>query len=140
VYRYISQKNRRIVKQRAHWLCEYCKALALYAPSSFDIYHIIPIVLGGSSDLENLAHSCSGCNQCKSDKTTVTDPTTGQQIPLFHPRKDNWNDHFKWNDEALHIVGITLKGQLTVETLDMNRKKLVNFRRALKALGVHPPK
>jgi len=140
VSRYISQKNRRIVKQRANWLCEYCRALELYAPSPFEIDHIIPIILGGTSILENLAYACGGCNQCKAHKITVIDTNTGQEIPLFHPRKDKWNEHFKWEDEGLYLIGITLKGKLTIQTLDMNREKLLNYRKALMALGVHPPK
>lgn len=90
--------------------------------------------------LENLAYSCGGCNPKKSAKITVTYPKTGKQIPLFHPRKENWNDHFKWDEEALQIIGTTLKGELTIKTLDMNREGLINLRQLLKNAGLHPPK
>ncbi len=138
--RYVSQKKRSIVKKRANWLCEYCKAPRLYSPSPFEVDHIHPVALGGDSDLENLAYSCGGCNQCKADKISIINPETGEQVALFHPRKDNWKEHFKWDSEALYIIGITLKGKLTVKALDMNRKELINLRKALIALAVHPPK
>ncbi len=137
--RYISPKKKDTVRNRADCRCEYCKIPDSHRSGSFNIDHIIPIVLEGSSELENLAYSCSGCNEYKAAKTTATDPSTGKEIPLFHPRKDQWNEHFKWDDEALHIIGITLKGELTIQALDMNRKGLINLRRLLKNAGLHPP-
>jgi len=137
--RYASKENKVIVRKRAGGCCEYCKALRAFATSHFCAEHIIPFALGGSSELENLAYSCDICNINKAANITVTDPNTGQQIPLFNPRKDNWNDHFQWDDETLSIIGITLKGELTIQLLDMNRVEAVNLRRVLKAAGLHPP-
>jgi len=138
--RYVSKKDKITVRERADWCCEYCKAFRAYATSLFCSEHIIPLVLGGGNELENLAYSCDICNINKATKTTTTDLKTGKEIPLLHPRKDNWYQHFKWSDDSLHIIGITLKGELTIQTLDMNREELVNLRKALKALDVHPPK
>jgi len=140
VRNYISKKTKTAVEVRAAFCCEYCKASGLHTPATFHIEHIFPVVEGGSDAIENLAYSCGDCNAKKYTKTTVTDPETGINIPLFHPRKDEWNEHFKWGNEGLYLIGITLKGKLTVQTLDMNREKLLNYRRALIALGVHPPK
>ncbi len=137
--RYISRKKKNTVRNRADCRCEYCKIPDSHIPGSFNIDHITPIALDGSSELENLAYSCRGCNECKSAKTTVTDPNTGKEIPLFHPRKDNWNDHFKWDNEVLYIIGISLKGKLTIQALDMNRQGLINLRQVLKNAGLHPP-
>ena len=137
--RYISPKKKNTVRNRADCCCEYCKIPDSHRSGSFNIDHIIPIVLDGSSELENLAYSCRGCNECKADKTIGTDPATGQQISLFNPRKDNWNDHFKWDEEALRIIGITLKGELTIQALNMNREGLINLRQLLKNAGLHPP-
>jgi len=136
---YISVPLRRTVQERARGCCEYCKAPVSHCPGNFHIDHIIPVSKGGLTILENLAYSCGGCNPKKSAKTTATDPATGQKIPLFHPRKDDWNDHFKWDENKLHIIGITLKGELTIQTLDMNRQGLINLRGLLKEKGLHPP-
>jgi hypothetical protein len=33
----------------------------------------------------------------------VTDPLTGVEVPIFHPRRDRWADHFVW--EAVDCRG-----------------------------------
>ena len=137
--KYIRKKIKQEVIERACGCCEYCKALTSHTPSPFEVEHIIALVLGGDDTLENLAYACRGCNLHKGIKVSISDPKTGQQIPLFHPRKDQWNDHFKWDKEALRIIGITLKGELTIQALDMNREGLINLRQLLKNAGLHPP-
>lgn len=52
----------RLVAERARGACEYCGSLVLYSTQSFSIEHIVPLHKGGSSELENLAFSCQGCN------------------------------------------------------------------------------
>ena len=101
--------------------------------------HIIPKSKGGTDDLENLAFSCYGCNGHKYNKTKSTDIVTGMQVQLFHPRKDEWNDNFVWNDDATKILGMTPKGRATVDTLKLNRDNLLNLRKLLYNAGEHPP-
>ncbi len=96
--KYISIKIRRTVEKRADYCCEYCRLSDSYSPSTFHLEHIIPLTGGGDDTLANLAYACPGCNEFKATKTTATDPNTGKEIPLFHPRKDHWNDHFKWDN------------------------------------------
>ncbi len=81
-----SPKTKRLVFERAGFICEYCLALLAYSPQPFDVEHIIPLSKNGEE------------------------------------------------------IGITEIGRATVEALDLNRIGLVNFRRALLKLGVHPPK
>ncbi len=104
--RYASKKNKVIVRERVGECCEYCKALRAFATSFFCAEHIIPVALGGDNNLENLAYSCDICNINKAAKIAVTNPATGQEIPLFHPRKDNWNEHFKWDDEPYALSAL----------------------------------
>ena len=33
------------------------------------------------------------------------DPETGTVVPLFHPRQDSWDDHFRW--DHVELVGLT---------------------------------
>lgn len=101
--------------------------------------HIVPISRGGSDTLDNLALACSGCNGHKYDKVGVLDPTTNQIVPLFHPRRQEWNGHFEWSEDYSEIIGNTATGRATVSALRMNRSGLVNLRRALYILGKHPP-
>jgi len=60
------------------------------------IEHITPSSRGGSDDLANLALSCITCNGHKSDHTTGVDPETGRELPLFDPRRDRWERHFRF--------------------------------------------
>jgi hypothetical protein len=106
---------------------------------SFSMEHITPLDGGGSDDLENLAFACQGCNNHKYTKTEARDPVTGALVLLFHPRTQRWRDHFVWSSDFTRILGVTPTGRATVEALFLNREGLVNLRRALYALGEHPP-
>jgi hypothetical protein len=46
--------------------------------------------------------------------------------PLFHPRKDRWDDHFEMRDAA--IVGKTPIGRTTVFVLNMNAEDQLELR------------
>jgi hypothetical protein len=136
----ISKKLKKFVFERAGFICEYCIALLAYSPQPFDAEHVIPVSKDGSDDVENLACACGGCNGSKYNKTHAADPFDGKIVALFHPRQMSWNEHFIWSPNFLQIIGITAIGRATVEALNMNRIGLINFRRALLKLGVHPPK
>ena len=132
-------QRKSLVAKRACGACEYCKSQVRFAMQSFSIEHITPLDGGGSSDLENLAFACQGCNNHKYTKTEVRDPVTGLMVPLFHPRTQRWQNHFVWSSDFTRILGVTPTGRATVEALFLNREGLVNLRRALYALGEHPP-
>jgi 5-methylcytosine-specific restriction endonuclease McrA len=131
---------RKLVKDRANHICEYCLALSQYAFHPFCVDHIIPISKQGSHLPDNLAFACQHCNNCKYNKYEHPDPLTGKIIPLYNPRKSKWSDHFVWDEDDSVIVGITSIGRATVSCLKMNREEAVNLRAALKQYGVHPPK
>lgn len=128
------------VKNRAGGVCEYCRSQAAYSSQPFSIEHIFPSSKGGKTALENLAYSCQGCNNHKYTATEGRDLVTREIVSLFHPRKQKWDEHFVWNNDFTLIIGITPTGRATVELLQLNREGCVNLRRALYALGKHPPK
>jgi hypothetical protein len=130
---------RRQVGERARGCCEYCRSQAAFATESFSVEHIIPHSAGGATISENLALACQGCNGHKSDKTLGYDSVTGNSVPLFDPRRQRWADHFVWDDTFTLIEGVTPTGRATVYELHLNRPGLRNLRRALRALGEHPP-
>lgn len=136
----VSPAKRKIVAERARYLCEYCFAPQKYSPQSFSVEHILPISKKGSDDLENLALACQGCNSFKSDKIFATDPLNEKKVRLFNPRKDIWSKHFVWSDDFLEIIGLTAKGRGTVKLLKLNREEVVNLRELLYLFGEHPPK
>jgi hypothetical protein len=61
----------------------------------------------------------------------------GEHVPLFHPRRDGWNDHFQWNGPRL--FGSTDVGKVTIDVLAINLPYRVNLRAALIAEGISPP-
>lgn len=99
----------------------------------------MPLAVGGSSELDNLALACQGCNNHKFTKTEAVDPVTGVAVRLVHPRKDRWDDHFIWSHDFRYVLGRTPVGRATVEALKLNRRRLINLRRALYEAGEHPP-
>jgi hypothetical protein len=84
------------------------------------IEHVIPLAAGGTDDEMNLWVSCSICNGHKSDKTSSVDPVTGERVSLFHPRIQQWFDHFRWSEDGLRVIGITPTGRATVAALHLD--------------------
>jgi len=126
------------VSERALGCCEYCKSPIRFATDSMSVEHILPVSKGGTDSLDNLALSCQGCNNHKFTKTSGIDRETGQQVPLFNPRTQQWTEHFRWSADYTQVIGLTASGRVTVEELNLNRDGLVNLRRVLYLAGEHP--
>jgi HNH endonuclease len=126
------------IQERAKFCCEYCRFPMFYSHDGFHIEHIIPIRLGGSNELENLALACDGCNTNKRSYIEWKDPETRQIVPLFNPRQSNWNEHFKWQEDYTFIIANTPVGGATIDLLKMNRLGLRNIRQILRMNGVLP--
>jgi hypothetical protein len=105
----------RIVRSRAGERCEYCRMHQSLQGATFHLEHVIPRSRHGTSELDNLAWACPGCNLHKADRLVGADPDTSESVPLFHPRLDQWTDHFRWRD--FEIVGLTSTGRATVGAL-----------------------
>ena len=135
----VTAQQKKAVAERANGCCEYCRSQVRFAIQPFSIEHIIPRSAGGETVLDNLALSCQGCNNHKYNKTEGRDPVSGDTVPLYHPRKQRWSNHFAWNDDFTLIIGLTPIGRSTVEALQLNREGIVNLRRVLYAMGEHPP-
>jgi hypothetical protein len=95
--------------------------------------------MGGATTSENLAWACFGCNGRKHTKISGIDPSAGQAAALFNPRRQNWREHFSWNEDTTQVVGQTLCGRATIEALSLNRPGVINLRRLLASAGLHPP-
>jgi HNH endonuclease len=135
---YIPANTQRAVIERAQGRCEYCQSRADYTTEPFAVEHIIPVSRGGTSEIDNLAFSCSGCNGHKYNRTEAPDPTDRTLVPLYNPRRQRWQDHFCWSDDHAQIIGLPPTGRATVEALKMNRTGLVNIRQALYLIGKPP--
>ena len=127
----------RAVRARAGGRCQYCLMHESLQGATFHIEHVIPKGRGGHSDLENLALACPGCNLHKSSRTTAIDPATGEEVPLFHPIRQLWSQHF--NFKGYQIEGLTAVGRATVEALNLNHSRRQRIREVEEAFGLYPP-
>ena len=134
-----TRRQKQAVFERAGGYCEYCYSRADYSPSPFAAEHILPRQQGGTNRLDNLAFSCQGCNNHKFTSTEALDVGSGLIVPLYHPRRDVWNDHFEWSEDFLTILGLTPTGRATVNRLQLNRSSVINLRRVLLLDDKHPP-
>jgi len=123
----ITTQVRTQVRERAHNACEYCHLHQDDSPLAvLHIEHIIPKVHGGTDDLDNLALACIDCNLHKGTNLTGIDPQTGDVTELFHPRQENWNEHFQ--SQAVYLIGRTAIGRTTIRVLNMNSDDQVTLR------------
>ncbi len=137
--RRVTNRQKQIVRERARGLCEYCRSQMRFSTHDFSVEHIVPVARGGSSTLGNLALACQGCNNCKYTRIEAADPLSDRLVPLFHPRRHRWRDHFVWGHDSTRILGRTPTGRATIVALQLNRECLVNFRAVLYQAGKHPP-
>jgi hypothetical protein len=106
-------------------------------PMSFD--HIHPQSKGGNTSFENVCLACRSCNEYKSDLTEAQDPLTGEIVPLFNPRAQQWSEHFAWSLDATRVEGQTSIGQTTIAALRMNNSVIVAARSRWVISGWYPP-
>ena len=109
---------RQLVRQRADGRCEYCGLRQGQEPLPLHVEHIVPKQHGGADSAENLALACHHCNLRKGTNLAGLDPQTRQLTRLFHPRLDDWHEHFE--DRAGEIVGLTAVGRTAIHVLKMN--------------------
>jgi hypothetical protein len=135
----LSDSRRQTVFERANERCEYCLTSRKIIGMPLVIDHIVPRILGGSDDLENLCGACYRCNEYKRAKTHALDPATGTLAALFNPRTQVWHEHFAWANGGTHIVGLTPTGRATVIALRLNNEYVVESRAVWIAYSWHPP-
>jgi hypothetical protein len=129
---------RKLVRERARHRCEYCRIHQDQDPFfTFPIDHIIALQHGGKTESDNLCLSCYRCNSHKGPNIASIDSDTGEMVTLFHPRRDNWNEHFEWNGTLL--VGRTPVGRATVALLAINHPDYILLRESLMVEGSFPP-
>jgi hypothetical protein len=97
------------------------------------VEHIVSKQHGGGDDIENLALACQRCNLRKGPNLTGVDPLSGRLVKLFHPRRNQWADHF--STFGARIEGLTPEGRATVQVLGMNDARRIELRSELIARG-----
>jgi hypothetical protein len=127
----VDAATRQMVRQRASDRCEYCGLRQEQSPlAALHIEHIVPKKHGGGDDPDNLALACIDCNLHKGTNIAGYDPVTGELTELFHPRRHEWDKHFRW--DGVMIVGVTAIGRTTVNVLQLNAEEQVQLRTVFK--------
>jgi len=136
---HIAKALREQVSMEARYRCGYCLTSAFITGTPMEVDHIIPESLGGPTARENLWLACSMCNDHKGNRIAAPDPSTGEIVRLFDPRRQVWRDHFGWSADGDTIIGRTGSGRATVVALRLNRVEVVEARRSWVIAGWHPP-
>jgi hypothetical protein len=138
---YIPVEVERRVRAAARHRCGYCLSPQHLVMARLEIEHIIPVVKEGGNDESNLWLSCPLCNRYKGDRTVAEDPETGQTVPLFNPRTQDWFEHFSWTADGLRVVGLTPVGRATVAALHLDDDPDALIVRSYWVMaGWHPPR
>jgi hypothetical protein len=74
------------------------------------------------------------CNLHKDPNLSGIDPESSEITRLFHPRSDEWHDHFDTLDGFVH--GLTDIGRVTVVVLHMNTPRRIEIRVAIEKIEV----
>ncbi len=139
----VTATTQRIVRERAASRCEYCHADERWQFIRFTLDHVVPQSADGGDDAENLALACRNCNERRGNRTEAVDFATQVIVPLFHPRRDEWSQHFAWSPDGLRLIGVTAVGRATIELLDINDDRhggrIIQIRRRDFEDGLHPP-
>lgn len=107
-----------------------------YDELHFQIDHILARKHGGLTLARNLALACFYCNNRKGPNIAGRDTLTGRIVRLFHPRRDEWEQHFRW--EGARLIGQTAIGRATIAVLEINLPQRIALRQALIEEGVFP--
>jgi len=125
----VTEATKVLVRQRAGFRCEYCHLHQDDSPlAALHIEPVRPRKHGGSDHESNLCLACIDCNLHKGANLTGIDPVTGAVTELFHPRRQQWEDHFAWT--GIHLQGITVIGRTAIQVLCMNSDDQLDLRAA----------
>lgn len=108
--------------------CAYCHTPEALTVTTFEVDHIVPVSQGGETSLNNLCLSCPSCNRHKGARQAISDPETGESVPLYHPRRQVWPEHFAWSKDGAILEGLTSIGRVTVTALHINRPQMIRLR------------
>jgi hypothetical protein len=122
---------------RAGNRCEYCRLSQLGQEAAFHIDHVLPRAAGGATEFGNLALACVSCSLRKWARLTAADPDGGEEVAIFNPRTQTWEEHFAWDREW--VLPQTPTARATIAALAMNRPLIIAIRQEEAARGRHPP-
>ena len=92
------------------------------------VEHIRPRRHGGSDHGSNLSLARIDCNLHKGPNLTGIGPATQALTELFHPRRQEWEEHFAW--EGIFSSARRRVGRTTVQVLAVNSEDQLALRSA----------
>lgn len=113
----------RLVRERADFACEYCGVSEQNAGGKLSVDHFRPQSKGGGDELENLVYACTRCNLYKSNFWTEV----SVDVRLWNPRRESAENHF-WQADDGQLFALTEMGELSIQTLKLNRPQLIEYR------------
>lgn len=119
----ISAELRDLVRQRAHFACEYCGVTETDTGGELTIDHYQPQARGGTDDPGNLLYCCVRCNQYKADYWPL-EPTDSL---LWNPRAEPGATHFLRLEDGT-LYPLTPAATFTIQRLRLNRTPLIAYR------------
>jgi len=125
----LSTGLRKLVIERAKNRCEYCLLPESVSLHKHEPDHIVPLQHGGQTDVNNLTLSCMRCNRYKGPNVGSFDPETGNLVPFFNPRTQDWANHFELNGAIIRPR--TAEARVTVKIFRMNDENRVLERQRL---------
>lgn len=134
-----TRQLRQLLAERTQSRCGYCQTQEVVSGIPLTLEHILPLAKGGADNEENLWLSCRLCNEAKGVLVEARDSETGQIVPLFNPRAQQWAEHFIWDRRGTRMMGQTAVGRATIVALDLNSDLRVRSRAIWVEAGWHPP-
>lgn len=125
----LSTGLRKLVIERAKNRCEYCLLPQSVSLHKHEPDHIVPLQHGGQTDADNLTLSCMRCNRYKGPNIGSFDPETGNLVPFFNPRTQDWAKHFELGGAIIRPR--TAEARVTVKIFRMNDEDRVLERQRL---------
>lgn len=121
----MNRKVREWFRSSFHDKCGYCES-PIGPTGSGDLDLFRPRSLYGKDaelDWSNYVFSCAVCNRNKGNAFPLTD----QSPTLLNPRVDEPSDHLAYQETG-EIIGLSERGRVTIEVLNLNRDALLYAR------------
>lgn len=113
---------RRVVREQYDFRCGYCGVSETNIGAEMTVDHFLPRIRGGDDSLDNLIYSCHACNEFKGDYWH-DEPA----LRLLHPLLDDLAVHYHEQADGT-LLARTERGAVHIQTLQLNRPKLIAFR------------
>jgi uncharacterized protein (TIGR02646 family) len=137
----LAKSTKPLLLKRFHGKCAYCESL-LTTTGHADLENFRPKSRYWwlTADWNNLLIACQVCNRAKADRFPLLDESKRakqegderfEQPLLLNPCEDQPVEHLVFSDEG-QVFSDTQRGQVTIDTLQLNRPPLVEERRGIK--------